>query len=80
MEYMKILISIIMALFLLGCSDYGTEKAQQNEPQEAVGEMPDETQRPYEELNDEETFDIPMVEEENMPNEEETVPDQSMTE
>jgi PBP1b-binding outer membrane lipoprotein LpoB len=35
MEHMKILISIIMALFLLGCSDYGTDKPQQDEQKEA---------------------------------------------
>jgi PBP1b-binding outer membrane lipoprotein LpoB len=65
MEHMKILISIIMALFLLGCSDYGTDKAQQSKPQEAVGEMPDEAPSRYEETQEQKTLDIPLAEDSN---------------
>ena len=65
MEHMKVLISIIMALFLLGCSDYGTDKAKQNEQKEAIGEMPDEAPSRYEEIQEQETLDIPLVEDRN---------------
>lgn len=64
MEHMKILISIIMALFLLGCSDYGTDK-EQYEQKEAVGEMPDEAPSRYEEIQEQETLDIPLAEDSN---------------
>lgn len=62
---MKILIPIIMALFLLGCSDYGTDKAQQREQQEAVGEMPGEAPSRYEETQEQETLEIPLAEDSN---------------
>ncbi|MBE0499632.1 MAG: hypothetical protein IBX43_10435 [Campylobacterales bacterium] len=63
---MKILIPIIMALFLLGCSDYVTDKAQQREQQEAaVGEIPDEEPSRYEETQEQEMIEIPLAEDSN---------------
>lgn len=62
---MKTLFSIIMALFLFGCSDYGTDKAQQNEQQEEVGEMSDEASDRNEEMQEQETLHIPLAEDTN---------------
>lgn len=68
---MKTALSLIAALFLLGCSDYGTDKAQQNEQKEAVGEMPVETPSRYEETQEQETLEIPLAKDTNQTYEDE---------